>query len=279
MIAHRACSGLLVDAIIQATKGEWNMRRLLKIILGLALVAVLALVVLAAVIVVREGPEGLGDAVNALILFIQGDQEAASGPVTAPGLEAEAEARVFSIVQDESEVRFLIDEVLRGADFTVVGVTDQVAGDISVNAADPAASSIGLIRINARTLATDNGNRNRALRTFILKSAEDEFEFAEFETRELAGLPESVTVGEPFDLQILGELRIAGALQELTFDASITLETEERLSGTARSSLRHADLGLTIPDVPFVSSVDEEVRLEIDFVAVVAAEGGDQASG
>lgn len=253
------------------------MRRLLQIVLGLALVVVLAAAALAAVIVAREGPEGLGGAVNALVLFLRGDHEEASGPVTAPGLEAETGARVFSIVQEESEVRFLIDEVLRGADFTVVGATDQIAGDISVNAARPAESGIGLIRINARTLTTDNGNRNRALRTFILKSAEDEFEFAEFETTELAGLPESVTLGAPFELQILGELRIAGVTQALSFDASITLESEERLSGTARSSLRHADLGLTIPDVPFVSSVDEEVRLEIDFVAVAAADE-DQAS-
>ena len=135
-------------------EGSGSMRRLLLIVLGLALVVVLAAAALAAVIVAREGPEGLGDAVNALALFLQGDHEEASGPVTAPGLEAETGARVFSIVQEESEVRFLIDEVLRGADFTVVGVTNQVAGDISVNAARPAESGIGLIRINARTLAT-----------------------------------------------------------------------------------------------------------------------------
>lgn len=254
------------------------MRRLLQIVLVLAVVAVLAIVALAALIVVREGPEGLGGAVDAFMAFVQGDQHEASGPVTAPNLAEEAGARVFRIAQEESEVRFLIDEVLRGADFTVVGATDQLAGELRVDAGDPAASEIGLIRINARTLATDNGNRNRALRTFILKSAEDEFEYAEFETSELAGMPESVTVGEPFDIQILGELRIAGATQALTFDASITLESEERLSGSARSSLQHADLGLTIPSVPFVSDVAEEVRLEIEFVALAVAEDEGQAA-
>ena len=74
-------------------------------------------------------------------------------------------------------------------------------------------------------------------------------------------------------MQIVGELRIAGAVQELSFDTSITLESAERLSGTAHTSLRHADLGLTIPSVPSVSNVSEEVRLEIDFVAVAAAAG------
>ncbi|MCY4024428.1 MAG: YceI family protein [Anaerolineaceae bacterium] len=253
------------------------MRRLLQIIRFLVVIAVVGLFAAVALIVVGEGPEGLGDALNAIVAFIQGDQQEASGPVTAPGLEEEAGARVFRIAQEESEVRFLIDEVLRGADFTVVGATDQVAGDLRVDKGDPAASEIGLIRINARTLTTDNGNRNRALRTFILKSAEDEFEYAEFETSEVTGMPESVTVGEPFDIQILGELRIAGATQALTFDATITLESEERLSGSARSSLQHADLGLTIPSVPFVSDVAEEVRLEIDFVALAVAEGEDQA--
>ena len=253
------------------------MRILLQIIRFLVVVAVVGLFALLALIVVREGPEGLGEAANAFVAFIQGDRQEASGPVTAPGLEEEAGARVFRIAQEESEVRFLIDEVLRGADFTVVGATDQVAGDLRVDTGDPAASDIGLIRINARTLTTDNGNRNRALRTFILKSAEDEFEYAEFETSEVTGMPESVTVGEPFDIQILGELRIAGATQPLTFDATITLESEERLSGSARSSLQHADLGLTIPSVPFVSDVAEEVRLEIDFVALAVVEDGDQA--
>ncbi len=254
------------------------MRRLLQIIRLLVVIAVVGLLAAVALIVVGQGPEGLSDALNAVVAFIQGDRQEASGPVTAPGLEEAEGARVFRIAQEESEVRFLIDEVLRGADFTVVGATDQVAGDLRVDTGDPAASEIGLIRINARTLTTDNGNRNRALRTFILKSAEDEFEYAEFETSELTGMPESVTVGEPFDIQIMGELRIAGASQALTFDTTITLESEERLSGSARSSLQHADLGLTIPSVPFVSDVAEEVRLEIDFVALAVVEDEDQAS-
>ena len=177
----------------------------------------------------------VSEVVSSAALFVQGGSEHPSEAISAPGLTAADNATVFSIVAEESEVRFIIDEVLNGADFTVVGATDQVAGDISVNQGNPAASDIGVIRINARTLATDNGNRNRALRTFILKSGQDEYEFAEFEPQELTGLPQGVTLGEPFELQIVGELRIAGAVQELSFDASITLESAERLSGTAHT--------------------------------------------
>ena len=60
---------------------------------------------------------------------------------------------VFEIVQDESEARFIIDEVLRGSPKTVVGVTNQVAGQIAVDPADPASAQVGQISINARTLA------------------------------------------------------------------------------------------------------------------------------
>ena len=169
------------------------MRTLLRIFLGLGIVVALALGIIAAVLYFQGGSDLVSEVVSSAVLFVQGGSEHPSEAISAPGLTAADNATVFSIVAEESEVRFIIDEVLNGADFTVVGATDQVAGDISVNQGNPAASDIGVIRINARTLATNNGNRNRALRTFILKSGQDEYEFAEFEPQELTGLPQGVT--------------------------------------------------------------------------------------
>jgi hypothetical protein len=37
--------------------------------------------------------------------------------------------------------------------------------------------------------------------------------------------------------------------------------------GAARATIRYADFGLAIPQVPSVASVDEEVVLEIEFAA------------
>lgn len=248
------------------------MRRLLLVVLGLVLVAALALGALAAVLYLQGGPELVSESLEAALLYARGGAEQASATISAPGLAAEPDATRFHIVSGESEVRFLIDEVLRGADFTVIGTTSQIAGDIRVVPERPADSTVGLLRINVRTLQTDDSRRDRALRTFILRSSEDEYEFAEFETRALQGLPERITPGESYDIQLVGDLRVAGAGHELTFDATVTLESPTRLTAQARATLLYTDLDLTIPDVPFVSSVEEEVTLEIDLVALATAQ-------
>ncbi|HET7011812.1 MAG TPA: YceI family protein [Anaerolineales bacterium] len=81
--------------------------------------------------------------------------------------------RVITFVLDpgSTQARFIIDEILRGAPNTVVGSTAQVTGEIQIDLGSPAQSAIGPIRIEAGSLATDSGFRDRAIRTFILQTA------------------------------------------------------------------------------------------------------------
>jgi polyisoprenoid-binding protein YceI len=195
--------------------------------------------------------------------------EATQEPVAATGLTGR---NLFRISQEESEVRFNIDETLNGNRITVVGATNQVAGDIVVDFSDPGSSQVGTIRINARTLETDNRFRNDALRARILRSAEDEFEFAEFTPTDLTGLPASVEVGDTFEFEIIGDLTVRGTTNSLTFTTTVTVTSAERLDGTATATILYSDFGLVIPDVPSVSDVADEVILEIDFAALLVAE-------
>jgi len=188
-------------------------------------------------------------------------------------LEAQAASDVvFSIDQEQSQAVFEIDEVLRGEDVTVVGTTNQVAGDIRVNAEDPAASEIGEIRINARSLETDASQRNRALRQFILRSSEDDYEFITFQPTEITGMPESVSVGDTVEFQVTGDLTIVETTNPATFDATVTVVSETELSGTAETIVNYNDFDLSIPDVPFVASVEDDVTLRIEFVAAEGVE-------
>jgi polyisoprenoid-binding protein YceI len=63
----------------------------------------------------------------------------------ASGAESEAAAVVFNIVPEESQARFIIDEILNNNPFTVVGVTNQIGGQILVDFADPSKTQIGEI--------------------------------------------------------------------------------------------------------------------------------------
>ena len=175
----------------------------------------------------------------------------------------------FQIVPAESQATFTLKEDLRGTRTTVIGATSEVAGKIMVNLDNPAASAIGAIVINARALETDNSFRNRALRSSILKSAQDAYEFITFEPQALSNFSaESVSVGETLTFDITGSLTIADATQSLTFNAAVTLESETRISGRATANVLHADYDLVIPEVPSVANVTDDVDLAIHFVAV-----------
>jgi polyisoprenoid-binding protein YceI len=164
-------------------------------------------------------------------------------------------------------VRFILDEVLRGSPNTVTGRTDQIAGQIAVDFANPQNSQVGEIRISARSLATDNELRNRAIRGQILQSSQDEFEFISFKPTEITGLPASVTMGQSFEFQITGDLTIRDITHPVTFDVTVTPDSEAHIEGTAIATVQRGDFNLIIPNVPGVADVDEAVRLEVDFEA------------
>lgn len=173
---------------------------------------------------------------------------------------------IFEIVPAESEARFTLGEILRGQDNTVVGSTDQVAGQISIDFGDPSASQVGTIQVNARTLATDNNFRDRAIKNQILDT--NTYEFITFTPTSISGWPQAAVIGELIELEIVGELTIRDVTMEVTFTVTVVAVSETRLEGSGATIVAYADYGITIPDVAAVASVDDEVLLEIEFVAI-----------
>ena len=170
-------------------------------------------------------------------------------------------------------MRFVLDEDLRGSRTTVVGETDQVAGELAVDFNDLSTTQVGTLQINARTLATDNDFRNRAIKNEILNT--NEYEFITFAPSLVEGLPESVSVGEPVTFTIGGDLTIRDVTNEATFEVEATAVSEGEISGMASAVVQRADYNLNIPSVPNVANVEEEVELTINFVARV--EGAESA--
>ena len=137
-----------------------------------------------------------------------------------------------------------------------------------VDLIDPVASSIGTIVINARTLETDQSFRNRALRSNILKSAQDAYEFIVFQPKQLSNFSaESLAVGESITFDITGDLTVTDVTNSVTFNAKVTLESETQISGSATVNVLYRDFGLTIPSAPGVANVTDDVDLSLQFVA------------
>lgn len=202
-------------------------------------------------------------------LYIAGGDGEVSQDIgdVSEAIEGDGEAVVFSIVSEESEVSFTLEEDLRAVRTVVVGTTNQVGGDVAINFDTPSASEVGTITINARSLETDNSFRNQALRAEILNSAQDEYEFITFEPTSLSGLPDSVEVGETYTFDIIGNLTILDATNEVTFNAEVTIVSETEITGTASTNVTYGDWGIPVPSAPVIANVEDNADLAINFVA------------
>lgn len=193
-----------------------------------------------------------------------------SPPIDDEGNDLLSGLRVLTIDPAQSEARFLVDEVLLGEDKTVVGVTSYVTGTISVDPTDPHSAEISTITIDARDLTTDNSRRNRSIQRQVLRSVLDEYRFITFEPTAIEDLPDTVTMGEPLSFTVRGNLTVRGVTRPETFDLTVTALSPTEISGSGTSVIRYEDYDISIPSVPAVASVEDEVRLELAFVAVVS---------
>jgi polyisoprenoid-binding protein YceI len=195
-------------------------------------------------------------------------EEAAAPADAAPVAEAGAAGPItFRFVTDGTEARFLIDEVLMGQDKTVVGVTSLVDGELTVDPSNPAAVQVGAIRIDASDLTTDDDRRTNRVRNDILKSSQEAYRYITFTPTSITGLPATAAAGDSFSFQVIGDLTILDTTLPVTFDISVTAVDDATLQGAGTATIRYADFGISIPQVPMVASVSDDVKLEIDFTA------------
>jgi polyisoprenoid-binding protein YceI len=216
-----------------------------------------------------------GGADPAPVETLEGQEELAEAQddaVEEPEVESPAEEVIpaeglltFQIVSEGTEARFIIDEVLRGEPTTVVGVTDQVSGEIRIDLANPVGTELGVISIESGSLRTDNNFRNGAIEQFILQSGT--YPEILFTPTAIEGLPTDVAVGDTFSFNVVGDLTIREITQSVTFDVEVSAESDARIQGSARSVVLRDAYELTIPSVPQVADVSNEVFLELDFVA------------
>ena len=192
----------------------------------------------------------------------------ASTATVEPTVAGPSGVVVFRILPEQSEARFLVDEILAGSPKTVIGTTTEVSGEITGDFASPQSVVVGPIQVDMSTLETDNGFRNRAIHDVILQTGDEANRFAVFQVTAIEGLPAAVEFGTAYELLLTGDLTIHGVTRPVTFEAVVTPVSETRLEGAASVSLLYRDFGVQVLRLPpQVASVGNEVTLEIDFVA------------
>ena len=192
--------------------------------------------------------------------------------VSEPEKVAEPAAKIlspqlFRIVSAESEARFSVYETF--PEGTAIGRTDQIAGDIIADFSNPSNSQLGTIRINLRTLQTDDPDRDRSIRCCVLLTARPEFEFADFVPTSISELPSQLEPGQSISFQVTGDLTLRGVTKSVTFDVNLTVIDADVLQGFATTVVNRTDFGiLNDAENGFdYHGVEEMVTLEFDFVA------------
>jgi polyisoprenoid-binding protein YceI len=188
---------------------------------------------------------------------------------TTLGDNSEGDEVTFVIDSSQTVVTFEIDELLQGSPNHVVGITDQVAGQIALDLSDLSTAQFSEIVVNARTFKTDSERRDRAIRgPIILNTASDQFELINFVVEGVSGLTGAAEPGDVMTFSLMGSLTIKGVTSDATFAVEANLVDESTIDGFATTTVLRSDFGIGIPGVPGVVDVSDEVVLSINFVAV-----------
>ncbi len=189
-----------------------------------------------------------------------GGASPAAAATTAP-------AQRYAIVSTESEVVYRVSEVLfrEGNRLNVaVGRTRAVRGEIVVDRANPRGSRIGTISVNINTFQSDSARRDQAIRERWLESTR--FPTAEFRPTDIDGLPATYAEGQQLRLKVIGDLKVRDVTKQTIFEMTVVLRGTT-LTGAATATIRMTDFGFDPPSIFGILRTEDEVRLELQFVA------------
>lgn len=201
--------------------------------------------------------------------WLLGSDEAETRGVDAPTLEidedTDREAWLFRVAPDNgSEVRYVVTERLAGSEKSTVGRTTVVGGDILVDVEDPTRSMVGEVVVNVEMFDSDSGLRDKRLRHDFLESTH--WPFAHFVTREMAGLPGTLTEGDAVDVSLTGDLTVKETTQTVTFTGTVSL-AGDAVTANVAATILGSDFGVGPINIARLAHTDDEIRLEFDLVA------------
>ena len=189
-------------------------------------------------------------------------------PAPARPPAARAEALVLE-VGPGSVARYRVRERLANLDAPsdAVGETLDVSGalvfdgDGSVN---PAGS---IIAVGLQSLRSDKDKRDGFLRQNSLES--NKFPTAEFVVQQAPGLPWPLPEKGDASFQLVGDMTVHGTTRPLTWDVTAQFD-RGTVSGQARTAFTFDDFGIEKPSLFFILSVDDDIKLELDFTASIS---------
>ena len=200
------------------------------------------------------------------------DPQPAATEVTASEPIAEAAPPTaglvtYKIVPGESQLQYEVGEVFIDENnrFAVaIGVTPQVAGEISLDLAAPQNSSLGTLTADISQFKSDSSRRDNAIRGRFIET--ERYPTVTFVPTSIEGLPESYQEGQDLPLKIIGDLTIREKTLPVTFDAVVRLEGNQ-LTGQATTTILMSDFEFGPISIAGILKTEDEAKITLTIVA------------
>jgi polyisoprenoid-binding protein YceI len=197
------------------------------------------------------------------------EQEAENLPECAPAEigalpEGTDAATVYAIVPEESMAGYRVQEELAQVGETeAVGETQAIIGQFGFGE-DALPLPCSRFDVDMRTLQSDQARRDNYLYQNTLEA--ETYPLATFVLRAVEGMDAPLADGQETTLRLIGDLTLRDVTKLVAWEANVTL-VDGALTGTAATMFEMPDFGIEPPSVPVVLSLDETIRLEVDFTA------------
>jgi polyisoprenoid-binding protein YceI len=149
-----------------------------------------------------------------------------------------------------------------------VGTSPGVSGSVVLGADGSIAADQSTITVDLTQLKSDESRRDNWIKNDTLQTSR--FPTATFVANQVQGLPTPLPTSGEATFQLLGDLTVHGVTKPVTWQVTAQF-ADTTISGSATTSVKITDFGMTPPKVGPVLNIEDALNLELAFTANRAA--------
>ena len=178
-------------------------------------------------------------------------------------------APIAIIFSDKTTARYLVQEQLLRLNFpnNAIGTTKSVEGSIKFKSNGEIDESNSLIQVGLNNLKSDSTYRDKYLNSITLET--NTYKYAKFIPTETIDMNWPLPVTETLEFKLTGDMTIKTTTKHLTWIIKCS-NNGSTLVGKATTEFTFEDFNLTKPTAMSVVSVEDVIRLELEFEANIS---------
>lgn len=173
-------------------------------------------------------------------------------------------------IEPGTVARYLVQEQLASLDLPndAIGETTAVSGSIAFRPDGLVIPELSGIEVDLQSLKSDSEKRDKYLRGKSLES--NLFPTTLFLPNEVTGFAWPMVPGEDYTFEMVGDMTVRDVTRAITWTVQASFDGE-RVVGKANTRFTFGDFQMNVPSVFVVISVEDDIRLELHFVASVSS--------